>query len=507
MSPAKSPALFVHVTRGRIAVAVPLIVAAVGLVTANTVGCFSPSESVRNEAQHVAPVDNPRTDGSGASPTYVTVERDALAGMNLGVEPVACKSWPHQLRVTGRLEMNASRVAHVSPLVAGIVQEVHVELGDRVDAGQVLARIHSREAGEAKLQLAKAQLEVESATQEHAWRQTINENTRDLLDALQQGTPITTIEKTFAGRPIGRYRDQLVSAAARRQRAQADYERIQGLGERAVIPGKEVIRAESEVRSANASYGALLEQIRFEATHELMVSERQWKQAKASLATAQAQLRIFGYSREEIASMQPLENSETVADFPIRSPLSGTVVEKHLVSAEYVDLQTQLVKIADLTTVWLRADIFEKDLERVVGLEGKNVEFWSPSFGDRGFNAEVFSLGSVVDDATRAARLLAVVDNEEGLLKPGMFVEIELRGETDHGVIQVPSGAVQHHAGVDFVFVDHGSRRFERRNVLTGRSMSSSVEIREGLQEGETIVVRGGFALKSEMLRDLMSEE
>jgi cobalt-zinc-cadmium efflux system membrane fusion protein len=495
--------MFDQLARNRIALAVLLVAP----FAACSVGCSSNIGSNDDNAETEPELGLSLADGSASSPTYVTVDGETIAAMNLAVESVTRKSWPKQLRVTGRLEMNASRVAHVSPLVAGIVQDVYVELGDRVEAGQVLARIHSREAGEAKLQLAKAQLEVESATKEFEWRKTIDENTGALLEALQQDTPITTIEEDFVGRPIGRYRDQLLSAAARRQRAQADYDRIQGLGESAVIPGKEVIRAESEVRSANASYGALLEQIRFDATHELMVSERQWKQAKAALANAQAQLRIFGYTREEIANMQPLENSETVADFPIRSPLRGTVVEKHLVSAEYVDLQTQLVEIADLSTVWLRADIFEKDLGQVVGLEGKTVEFWSPTFGGRRFKAQVFSLGSIVDDATRASRLLAVAANDEGLLKPGMFVEIELQGESEPDVVQVPGAALQHHAGDDFVFVSQGSDRFERRDVVTGRATPTFVEIREGLSEGEMIVVQGGFALKSEMLSDLMAEE
>jgi RND family efflux transporter MFP subunit len=387
------------------------------------------------------------------------------------------------------------------------VKDVHVELGDKVQAGQLLAKIHSREVGTAKLQLARARMDVEAARKENEWYSAIDANTRDLLNALQEGTTIVAIEEAFAGRPIGSYRDQLLSAAARRQRAQADYKRIHELGDRSVIPGKEVIRAESEVRSANASYGALIEQIRFEANRELVVSQRELSQAEATLATSQAQLRIFGYTQEEIERLSPLDTANDVADYPLRSPLAGTIIEKHLVSAEHVEVGTQLVEVADLTTLWLRADIFEKDLGKVIGLEGKPVEFWSPSYAGRRFKATVFSLGMIVDDTTRAARLLAETENSDGLLRPGMFVEIELQGDSDPNVVQVPGEAVQHHAGEDFVFVGQGTGVFEKRNVVVGRTTPDRTEIISGLDEGEAIVIRGGFALKSEMLSELMAEE
>lgn len=493
---------------GRLA-SIPTVVALVATIVAT---CFvagaafrdTPGRSVREKTQ----VPGPKSmDDSLAASTIVLVERDTLAAMDLVLEPVSSECWPRQLRVTGRLELNASRVADVSSLVSGIVQEVHVRLGDTVQAGEPLARVHSREVGEAKLHLAKAQLDLDVARKEYEWHHTIDANTRDLLDALQRGTAITDVETQFAGRPIGSYRGQLLSAAALQQKAMADYERVRALNDKAIVAGKEVLRIESEVRTANASYGAMLEQTRFESERALMLAKRQLNQAQATLASTQAQLRIFGYSQDEIANMRPLDDAGDLADYPLRAPQSGVVIRKHLVSGEYIEGNSRLVEIADLTTIWLRADIFEKDLDDVDDMEGRTVHFWSPSYKDQRFEARVFALGHIVDDATRAAHLLAEVDNRAARLKPGMFVEIELPRDSGPDVVHVPASALQHHAGEDFVFVRQGEGQFERRDVTVGRTDSDRVEIADGVDIGEMIVVHGGFDLKSEMLSELMVEE
>lgn len=103
--------------------------------------------------------------------------------------------------------------------------------------------------------------------------------------------------------------------------------------------------------------------------------------------------------------------------------------------------------------------------------------------------------------------MLAIAENAQQRLKPGMFVEIDLRGNTARDVLQVPHAALQHYAGATCVFVRSGPGKFERRDVAIGRPTSELVEITSGLTENEAVVVKGGFALKSEMLGDLMAEE
>jgi len=155
----------------------------------------------------------------------------------------------------------------------------------------------------------------------------------------------------------------------------------------------------------------------------------------------------------------------------------------------------------------LKADVFEKDLEAIDGLDGAAVRFRTPSYSDREFTARVFSRGHTVDDTTRAVAMLATAENKSGVLRPGMFVEIDLDGGADDGTLIVPTAAVQRHENEPFVFVAQRSSGYERRGVTLGRSADEKVEVVRGLAEGEQVVVEGGFALKSELLSDLMAEE
>jgi cobalt-zinc-cadmium efflux system membrane fusion protein len=441
----------------------------------------------------------------GRKPVIVT--KGKVESIGLKTIPARRGNWPERLRATGRLELDERRVAHVSSLVEGVIREVPVALGQTVKRGEVLAYIDSREVGEAKLKLVKDQLQLTSAKRASEWYGTIHENTVALLDVLREGQTLEQIETAFRNRPVGAYREQLVSALARLERAKADFERIRELGANSVIPEKEVIRARAEHEAAGATYRALKEQIRFDAEQQALDSQQELQAAEAAVAISRSHLLILGYSGEDIDSMDPIAEAERVAYYPVRSPIAGTVIAKNTPLSQHVDDETELIEIADLSTVWLRADVFEKDLGATRGLQGKSVTFEVSSYPGQQFTAEIFSLGDLVDDETRAARLLAIADNSERLLKPGMFVEIELTPRNDRDVLQLPAAAIQRHAGATFVFVSDGADRFQRRDVTLGRSTSELVEVCEGLVDGESVVVHGGFALKSEMLSELMVEE
>ncbi|MDZ7617154.1 MAG: efflux RND transporter periplasmic adaptor subunit, partial [Patescibacteria group bacterium] len=427
----------------------------------------------------------------------------------LGVEttPVLRKPWSETVRVTGRLELNASRVAHVSSLVEGVIREVCVELGQAVKQGDILAYIDSREVGEAKLQLVTDKLQRASAVRLSEWRRTLHENTIALLDRLGEGMALGEIETAFRDRPVGAHREQLVSAMSRLTQATADFERIHSLGAMAVIPEKEVVRARAEHEAAAASYQALKEQIRFDARQQALEAEQVLQAAEAALAVSRSRLLILGYGEEEVDAMDPLAEAGRVAYYPLRAPIGGTVIARDAPLSRHVTEQAELVQIADLSTVWLRADVFEKDLVTVRDPRRRTVAFTTGAYPGRAFNATVFSLGALVAEESRAAAMLAVVDNPAGMLKPGMFVEIEWVAHADADVMQLPTSAIQRHAGDTFVFVATGDGGYQRRDIQLGRSTAEHVEVGRGLADADLVVIRGGFALKSEMLSHLLMED
>jgi cobalt-zinc-cadmium efflux system membrane fusion protein len=488
-----------------------MILAAAAIVLWAVYGRSSPTASETAGPSHLAAAPTTAPPSSLAAPatgeTVVSVPKEKLEAFNLQTEAVRRGVWAESVRVTGRLELNESRVAHISPLVEGVVREVCVNLGQDVKEGEMLATVDSREVGEAKLKLVEHKLGLEFAKSDFDWNQTIYENTTSLLAALQDGRSIQDIQEEFHDRPIGNYREKLVSAAARRAHAAADYQRIHALQMEEIVPQKETIRAKAEYDSANASYEALVEQIKFDCRRQLLLAEQRLKEAQTAYTLGRSQLLIFGFRGDEVDAMDPIGEGERVAVYVVRAPFDGTIVGKHAVLSEHVDTSAELFELADLSTVWLRADVFEKDLGAIPDLRDKTVTFWTASYPQRPFTAKVFSLGSIVDDTTRAVRLLATADNRDRRLKPGMFVEIELPLDDAPGVLQVPAAAIQRHEDLTFVFVQRRETDFERRDVALGRSTAKAVEIVAGLEEGESVVVQGGFALKSEMLSELMAEE
>jgi cobalt-zinc-cadmium efflux system membrane fusion protein len=113
----------------------------------------------------------------------------------------------------------------------------------------------------------------------------------------------------------------------------------------------------------------------------------------------------------------------------------------------------------------------------------------------------------MVDQATRTLSMRAIADNADGMLKPGMFVTVELPLSTDVTYTRVPLAALQQHEGKTFVFVREGEETFRRRDVVLGTRNEEFAEVKEGLKPGEKVVTSGGFALKSRMLAELMGEE
>lgn len=410
--------------------------------------------------------------------------------------------------VTGKIALNEDGLAHVFPLVEGVVRGVRVQYGQSVRAGEVLATIDSKEVGSVKLELVKNRLAVDFAQIGEDWSRRIEKNTQALIDDLEERTPVLEIERRFRDQPMGDYRQQLVTSYSHVRQTKVDFDRVQGLYEQKIATERDYVKAKTDFESALATYQAHLETIKFAARQQLVAAEQKTKEAVTARSVSESSLLILGYSKREIADMDPIEEGETVAHYPIAAPLDGTIITKDIVLLEHVSPNMLLFQIADLSSVWLRADVFEKDLAVLAGLQGKELEFRSASYPGKRFTGVVTYTGDLVEETTRAIRLIARADNPERLLKPGMFVEVRLPRGGDTGIVLVPSAAVQQHAGESFVFVRQANpEEFERRLVQRGREVDGQTEIVNGLMPGESIVTQGGFALKSEMLRELMSED
>lgn len=459
-----------------------------------------------NQANSQSP-PTPSAAKDAASTANVTLAKENWKASGIRTETVTAKPFAKSLRLTGKVSLNQDRVAHVYSMVEGTVDSVSVTLGQTVKADDLLAVIHSREVGAAKLELYQARLQLELKQTQNQLQQTIAANANELLNALRKGESITEIEQRFRDRAMGDFRERVLSSYAAYLKSEADVQRLQDVTKTGAVSGKQLLAATSSRNADQATFQSRIEQIQYELQTSTLMSSQAVKEAEAKVLVAATSLKILNVDAREIDEINPAEHGERLSHYPLRAPLAGTILTKDLVFGEQVRPDAMLISIADLSTVWVTANVYEEHLPFLHSFKDQTITLRNDALPDRTFTAKVFYTGEIMDEATRTISLQAIADNAEGHLKPGMFVTIELPLKQTSNPIVVPSSAVQDHEGKKFVFVLQGEDQFQRRDVQVGMTSDQSVMIKQGLREGETIVTAGGFILKSQLLAELMGEE
>jgi Cu(I)/Ag(I) efflux system membrane fusion protein len=214
----------------------------------------------------------------------------------------------------------------------------------------------------------------------------------------------------------------------------------------------------------------------------------------AELAEASRQrLRSFDVGPDEIAALEKTGIPRRTVT--LRSPVSGVVVEKTAVEGMKVSPTDRLYQIADLSHVWILAEVYEKDLGAVrVGLPAR-VSLATPPGGE--WRGTVSFVSPTVRADTRTVEARIDVDNASGVLKPDMFVDVSLEGAPS-AALTVPESAVIPTGERTLVFVDKGDGHYEPREVVLGARVPGGYEVRRGLSAGERVVISANFLLDSE---------
>lgn len=224
--------------------------------------------------------------------------------------------------------------------------------------------------------------------------------------------------------------------------------------------------------------------------------------AKADLHEAEEKLHLLGMTEGEIERLgaKKLPHAE-VAQVFLRAPFSGEVVERNATVGEVVDPNKMLFAVADLSTLWVRADFPEQQAARLQS--GLSVEVRVAAYPDTVFRGAVSYVGAMVDPTTRTIMARSDIPNSDRRLRPEMFADVTLI-TPEQSVLAVPPSAIQQVGSRTMVFVAQGLRRFESREVTIGESSKDHVEVKSGVQEGDEVVTHGTYALKSEALREQM---
>ena len=189
----------------------------------------------------------------------------------------------------------------------------------------------------------------------------------------------------------------------------------------------------------------------------------------------------------------------------LKAPVGGEVIERHGTVGEAVDRARELYTISDLKQVWAIAEIKEKDIAAV--RVGDSATIRVTAYPREVFEGKILLIGNEVEEKTRTVEARIGVDNRGGKLKPGMFADVEIVMRVLDNVLIVPDDALQTLADEQIVFVVTSPTTFVKRTVKVGLDQNSEAEILEGIMEGERVVGKGSFLLKSELLKGELGEE
>jgi len=280
----------------------------------------------------------------------------------------------------------------------------------------------------------------------------------------------------------------------------------------AIIDSTELGTAQSEYLKAKANLHA--QEKSYQRAEKLLegkaisLGEYQKREAeymivRAEFKAAEDKLHLLGLSEEEVKRIgrEHIINSKVA----VRAPFSGTLTERHATLGEVIEPAANLFTLADLSTLWIIADVTEKDIPIVE--KGLPVEIKVSPFPNDVFKGTLTYIGDQIDPSTRTVKVRTEVDNSLGKLKPEMFATIFITTEVVSDVLAIPEEAVQTDGNKKIVFIDKGNGGFEKREVSLGLQIDSFYQIEDGIKPGEKIVTKGSFLLKSEAQKGELGEE
>lgn len=372
----------------------------------------------------------------------VQVPEELQRRLRLRVVPAQEQSLPQTLEVPGQLEVAQGKTHRLaSPVTGRVVTASFPQLGDRVEAGQVLA----------------------------------------------------TVEEILTSADRVSVRGQRVDLEARR----LDFE-SQRLQFR-----RSVVQLEAEARVAQSRLAQRRsELLRAQRLFEIQVLAEKDLVAN-QFAVEQARRELEGVRRElavarQVPAIPNLPPPLGVQSFDVVAPITGTVSAIDVASGETVDPSQTLFEVDDLTVLWARARVPERDLG--LAEQSRRAEVRAIAYPGRVYNARLVSLGTRIDPESRTASAIYALPNPGLRLLSGLAVRVRLLGGSRQA-LTVPAQAVLKFEGEERVFVQTAPDRFQARTVKVQERRDGRAWITEGLQDGSPVLVEGAGQLASELAR------
>lgn len=215
--------------------------------------------------------------------------------------------------------------------------------------------------------------------------------------------------------------------------------------------------------------------------------------SKDLLEASRRRFQLWDITEDHIRELE--QTGKVMRTLPIHSPITGTVIKKEAIAGAHVEPGEELYTIADLSHIWILADIYEYELSFVKQDQKAAVTLsYDPS---RVLTGRVGFIYPTLDPKTRTAKVRFELDNLDATLKPDMYVNVELRVDLGRR-LAIPQEAVIESGRKQVVFLHHGGGKLEPRLVKTGVKTGEWSEVLEGLQEGDHVVTSANFLIDSE---------
>jgi membrane fusion protein, heavy metal efflux system len=413
-----------------------------------------------------------QADGGGMR----SVEVDAAMAKRLGlkIELASRQRLPFGIKANGQVEALPNQQVEVTTPVGGTVMRLLVQPGDTVRAGQAVAIMTGSELAGLRTGALDRQAEA--------------------IGSVQQAE----VDLRLAQQNLAQQR-KIVSADIQQAKtqmsfAQERYSKDQELSAQGAIPRRTMLESETKFQEARAAL------IKAESALDISEAQAQLQRAQAAVSLAEQRVRLSGDTYQ--TRLQQL-GAEPNADgtITVKAPISGVIAAQNTSPGESgEDAGKKIMTIVDSSRVEVSANIFEKDLSRVQ--DGQRVRIKANGLPNQTFEGKVNRIGAVVSGETRVVPVKATIENSNGLLKPGMFAELEVLTErTPTAVLAIPKSAlIETTDKQQVVFVQNGNT-FQETEVELGRESGELVEIKDGLFDGDRIVTQRANQLYAQALK------
>ncbi|MEA5621024.1 efflux RND transporter periplasmic adaptor subunit [Cronbergia sp. UHCC 0137] len=414
------------------------------------------------------------TNGATNSNKSIQVDQETAKRLGIKVEPVKRQQLALAIKTTGQIETLPSQKVEVTTPISGAkVVELLVEPGAKVQKGQPVAVVSSLDLVELRVnseeKLAQGQADLRQALADLKLAQQNSDRYQQIADS------------------------EIAQAQSQVAFYQEKYNKDTELADTGALPRRTALESQTQLAEAKTKLTIA------NSRRDVIEAEAKLKTAQSFVELAKSKIKLSNTTYQ--TRLSQLGNRTNAQGLVIvNAPIAGKVADREVTLGQtFEDAGGKLMTIVNDSRVFATANIYEKDLDKVK--TGQRVNLKVASVPNSTFTGKIAVIGSAVVGDTRILPVKAEIDNSNGVLKPGMFAELEvLTNQKSSNILTIPTTAVVEVNGKQQVYLQNGNA-YQAAEVTLGQTSGDMVEVKTGLFEGDIIVTQRAPQLYAQSLR------